>query len=129
MIPGTLYRYMYLVPDEYLSCMDDLFDSCSNSLGCLVSHFSVRRECAALHARPECPAQIHQLIKTDSHLDHRVDRASSSKAKMEKSSVSGAYAQMFRIASEDTTFNEWEQALSSLLQYPRATNVDGWWIG
>ena len=34
-----------------------------------------------------------------------------------KSSVSGAYAQMFRIASEDTTFNEWEQALSSLLQY------------
>ena len=61
---------MYLVPDEYLSCMDDLFDSCSNSLGCLLSHFSVRRECAVLRARPECPFQVHQLIKIDSHLDH-----------------------------------------------------------
>ena len=90
---------MYLVPDEYLSCMDDLFDSCSNSLGCLLSHFSVRRECAVVRARPECPFQVHQLIKIDSHLDHRVVCASSSKTKMEstKSSVSGAYAQMFRI--------------------------------
>ena len=31
--------------------------------------------------------------------------------------LSGVYAQMFRIASEDTTFNEWEQALTALLSY------------
>ena len=29
----------------------------------------------------------------------------------------GAYAQMFRITYEDTSFNEWEQALTALLQY------------
>ena len=29
----------------------------------------------------------------------------------------GAYAQMFRITYEDSTFNDWEQALMALLQY------------
>ena len=37
----------------------------------------------------------------------------SSKAK----ASAGAYAQMFEISQEDTTFNEWEQAFSALLRY------------
>ena len=30
---------------------------------------------------------------------------------------SGAYAQMFQIAQDDNKFNEWEQALTAVLQY------------
>ena len=40
---------------------------------------------------------------------------------------SGAYAQMFRIAYEDATFNDWEQALTALLQYEFKCPVQAEW--
>ena len=39
----------------------------------------------------------------------------------------GAYAQMFRITYEDTSFNEWEQALTALLQYEFKCPVQAEW--
>ena len=52
--------------------------------------------------------------------------------KMESSQSSnqpraGAYAQMFRITCEDTTFNDWEQALTALLQYEFKCPVQAEW--
>ena len=39
----------------------------------------------------------------------------------------GAYAQMFRITYEDSTFNDWEQALMALLQYEFKCPVQAEW--